>query len=358
MIKVIRLSTLLDFGGQEKQYVSFTEKKSLLQNEYIFGALGHGGYAEKKIKDRGFRVTVFNSNPAIYNLKNIWKLYIWFKKERPDIVHTAAGEANFHGVIAAKLAGIPLVVAEEIGFPNHSWKAKIIFKLVYNLTDRVICVSEAVKKYLVNLKEIESSKGVVIYNPVSTPKNLAVSKEEQFTIVTVGRLEKIKNQELLLRALAKIGKDTFRLIIVGDGRERNRLEALALTLGISDRVIFTGFNSVPEHYLSQAHLFVLPSFSEGFGIAAVEAMLLKVPCLCSNIGALPEIVDDGTTGWLFNPHSESELMDKLIAAMRMEPAALSLIGQNGYRKVSDTFTVENYILQLEKFYKSLNDKSS
>jgi len=354
-LKIIRITTLLDFGGQEKQYVSFTEKKDLLQNEYVFAAIGHGGHAEKEINANGFRVMVFNSNPAVYNLKNIWKLYRWFKKERPDIVHTAAAEANFHGVIAAKLAGIPLVVAEEIGFPNHSGKAKIMFKLVYTLADKVICVSEAVKKFLVTLKEIQPSKGVVIYNPVSTPKALPVSKEEQFTIVTVGRLEKVKNQELLLRAFAKIGKDTSRLIIVGDGRERHRLETLAETLGVYDRVLFTGFTSEPEGYLSQAHLFVLPSFSEGFGIAAVEAMLLKVPCLCSNVGGLPEIIDDGTTGWLFNPHSESELADKLLTVMAMERTALSLIGQNGYRKVAGTFTVENYITQLENFYKSLND---
>lgn len=357
-LKIIRITTLLDFGGQEKQYVSFTEKKNLLQNEYVFAAIGHGGHAEKKIRANGFRVVVFNSNPAVYNLKNIWKLYKWFKKERPDIVHTAAAEANFHGILAAKLAGIPLIVAEEIGFPNHSGKAKIIFKFVYKFADKVLCVSEAVKKFLVALDEIPPSKGVVIYNPVSTPKALSVSKEAPFTIVTVGRLEKVKNQELLLRAFSEMKSTSSRLLIVGDGREKQRLETLAATLGIADRVLFTGFTSEPEYYLSQAHLFVLPSFSEGFGIAAVEAMLLKVPCLCSNVGGLPEIIDEGATGWLFNPHSESELKDKLLAIMAMEPTALSLIGQNGYRKVAGTFTVENYITQLENFYKILNDKSS
>lgn len=354
-MKILRLTTLLDFGGQEKQFISFTEAKPLLKNEYVFAAIGHGGFAAKTIKENGFRVEVFNQNPAVSNLKNIWHLYKWFKKEKPDVVHTAAAEANFHGVIAAKLAGVPHIVAEEIGFPNHSSKAKLLFRFIYKLTDNVVCVSQAVKEFLVSINEIDFSKGVVIYNPVSAPKKVGVIKEENFTIVSVGRLEKVKNQELLINAFSKLNLSNIRLILVGDGRERENLESLIKRLGIADKVTLTGFTPEPEKYLAKANVFVLPSLSEGFGIAAVEAMLLGIPCLCSNVGGLPEIILDGETGWLFNPKSVAELTEKLGAIILMKEEELTQIGRNGYAKVATAFTVETYARELENFYDSLND---
>lgn len=354
-MKILRLTTLLDFGGQEKQFISFTEAKSVLNNEYVFAAIGHGGFAADTIKKNGFRVEIFNQNPAVSNLKNIWLLYKWFKKEKPDVVHTAAAEANFHGVIAAKLAGVPHIVAEEIGFPNHSSKAKFLFRFIYTLTDKVVCVSHAVKNFLVSINEIGFSKGVVIYNPVSAPKKVEVIKDENFTIVSVGRLEKVKNQELLINAFSKLNASNVRLILVGDGREREHLEAQIKHLGIVDKVTLTGFTPEPEKYLAKADLFVLSSLSEGFGIAAVEAMLLGIPCLCSNVGGLPEIIDDGKTGWLFNPKSDEELTEKLGAIISSKEEEIIQIGRNGYAKVATAFTIEAYAKQLENFYSSLND---
>lgn len=354
-MKIIRLTTLLDFGGQEKQYISFTEGKSFIKNEYIFAAIGQGGFAAKTIRNNGFAVKIFNENPRVTNLKNIWKLYRWFKSEKPDVVHTAAAEANFHGIIAARLAGVPFIVAEEIGFPNHSGKAKLFFRMLYKLTNRVVCVSEAVKQFLIDTKEITTAQGTVIYNPVSIPKTVPTEKGAFFTIVSVGRLEKVKNQALLVRVFAKLQKQNCKLVLVGDGRERKNLEALIEQLNIGDKVEMTGFTSEPERYLSKADLFVLPSLSEGFGIAAVEAMLLGIPSLCSNVGGLPEIIDNGKTGWLFNPESETELTDLLNSIMSMPKDELSKIGQQGCDKVADTFTIEKYVQRLEQFYADLND---
>jgi len=79
-MKIVRITTLLDFGGQERKYISFTQNPSWLVNDYIFAAIGHGGYAEELIRERGFEVVIFNQKPNISNLKNIWLLYKWFKK--------------------------------------------------------------------------------------------------------------------------------------------------------------------------------------------------------------------------------------------------------------------------------------
>ncbi|WP_293893634.1 glycosyltransferase [Flavobacterium sp.] len=352
-MKVIRLTTSLDFGGQEQQYISFVEGKSDFKNNYIFAAIGHGGYAEKLIFSKGFEVKIFNENPSITNLKNIWKLYKWFKIENPDIVHTAAAEANFHGIIAAKMAGVKNIIAEEIGFPNHSNKARFIFSNLYKLTKKVICVSKAVQDYLIAIDEIDSKKGYVIYNPVSEKDYIKRELPNEFTIVSVGRFEKVKNQKLLINAFSKLNNKSSKLILVGDGRERSNIEQLISELNLNKRVTITGFVPNPEHYIAKSSLFVLPSFSEGFGIAVVEAMQQGLPCLCTNVGGIPEFVVENETGWLFNPNDEDELVEKLNYIITLPTESINSIGEMGKNSISSKFTTSKYVENLENLYQNL-----
>lgn len=353
-MKILKLTTLLDFGGQEKQYISFTDRPELLKNEYVFASIGHGGYAEKVLKERGFKVKIFDLPVAHKHLKNIFILSSWIKEIKPDVVHTAAAEANFHGIIAAKLAGVKTIIGEEIGIPNHSSVAKQVFRWVYRFADQVIGVSQSVKDHLVNTGEIPESKGKVIYNPVSIPTPFPKKESPNFEIVYVGRLEIVKNVETLIKAFANSNHTHAHLTIVGDGRERHHLEALTSTLQMDSKITFTGFISEPSKYLSNADLFVLPSFSEGFGIAAAEAMFLKVPVLCSRVGGIPEFVKDGENGWLFNPKSTAELTVKLNQIIAMDAESLKMMGRKGYDKVINEFTVDKYIENLERFYHQLH----
>ena len=355
-MRVIRLTTLLDFGGQERQYISFAEADfQRLQNEYIFAAIGHGGNAEKIIRKRGFEVVIFNENPKISNLKNIWVLYKWFKKMKPDVVHTAAAEANFHGIIAAKLAGVKMIIGEEIGFPNHSLTAKFVYKIIYKFTYKVVSVSNAVKEFLVANKEIDSQKGYVIYNPIPQANLLPKQLNKDFTIVSVGRFEKVKNQALLIRALSKLENTDAKLILVGEGSERKNLEALVQLLNLRERVTLTGFVKNPEEYISKAHLFVLPSFSEGFGIAVVEAMQQETACLCSYIGGIPEFITHNETGWLFNPTNETELIDHLNKIIATPFTEIQKIAQQGKTAIENRFTIQKYVERLENLYQKIHD---
>lgn len=356
-MKIIKITSLLDFGGQESKLITFTNDKSILKNEYHFAAIGHGGFAQKTIEDRGFKVKIFNKNPSIKKLSNIWMLYKWLKFEKPDVVHTAAGEANFHGVIAAKLAGVKVIIAEEIGFPNHSNLAKFVFKHIYKLTSVVLCVSNAVKKFLIDTNEITPNKGVVMYNPVVSRGNFQRQLPNDFTICCVGRLEEVKNQKLLIEAFAAIDNKQAKLILVGDGRERQNLEHLAKRLTCFDRITFTGFEKVPEQYISKSSLFVLPSLTEGFGIAVVEAMLVGVPCLCSSVGGIPEFIEEGINGWLFDPNNKEELINKLNYLQKKSTQELEAVGRNGKESVISKFSLESYVIELENLYDTLVNKS-
>ncbi|MDO5509776.1 MAG: glycosyltransferase family 4 protein [Weeksellaceae bacterium] len=349
-MKILRLTTLLDFGGQEKKYLSFTENPSLLQHQYEFAAIGYGGNAEEQLRSRGFKVHILNRSFGIRNLSNIWAIYKLIKKVQPDVVHTAAAEANFHGIIAAKLAGVKTIFGEEIGIPNHSSNAQKVFAQVYRLADKVICVSESVKDHLVKTGEIPEHKGKVIYNPVSIPNTFEKNPQDKFNIVYVGRLEKVKNVLSLIRAFKIINNSQVKLTIVGDGRERNALENVTQELGLTDKVKFQGFQPEPGKFLSDADLYVLPSYSEGFGIAAVEAMFLKVPVLATSVGGVPEFIEHGKNGWLFHPNSIEDLSENLQKIIDLSKEERELVGKRGYNDVSEKFTVSKYVKTLEDFY--------
>lgn len=357
-MKVLRLTTLLDFGGQERKYISFSENKAFLHHQYVFAAIGYGGNAERILKERGFEVHILNRQFAIKNLSNIWAVYQLIKRVKPDVVHTAAGEANFHGIIAAKLAGVKTIIGEEIGIPSHSNTAQKIFRWVYRLADTIVCVSKAVKKHLVLIGEIPENKGLVVYNPAHAPSfTERIVSNDFFHIVYVGRLEKVKNVDTLLKAFSKLNQQQLRLTIVGEGRERANLEQLCEDLSISEYINFVGFSNDPHQYLATADLFVLPSYSEGFGIAVVEAMLMKVPVLCSNVGGIPEFVKDNENGWLFNPRNEEELVNKLNDIANKDKKEITEIGIKGFNDVNNVFTMKQYVQNLENLYERTSKKN-
>ncbi len=350
-MKIIRLTTLLDFGGQEKQYISFTDQPELLQHEYIFAAIGHGGHAEDILNQRGFKTKIFNLPVGVKNLKNIWILRNWIKSIKPDIVHTAAAEANFHGILAAKLAGVPVIIGEEIGLPRHSNLAKITYRWVYGFADNLIGVSQSVSDELIKMEEIPASKAVTIYNPVSVPKFFRKKDNEIFNWIYVGRLSGVKNVDTLIKAFKHLNHPTKGVLnIVGEGDQRVSLEDLA---GNDKNIVFHGFHSEPEKFVSQADVFVLPSYTEGFGIAAVEAMFQQVPCLCSNVGGIPEFIQDNKNGWLFDPNDISMLIRKMEQILQLSPDEISQMGLRAYQDVIDKFTVEKYIRNLEGFYENM-----
>src|SRR5690606_13743636 len=229
-----------------------------------------------------------------------------------------------------------------------------VFSVVYRSTDKVICVSQSVKDHLVKTGEIPAEKGVVIYNPVSFLKGMNFGKDSNhdkfFNMVYVGRLEKVKNVDTLLRAFSQLENEQLRLTLVGDGRERENLENLVRELELSDKVSFEGFQSDPGKYLSVADLYVLPSYSEGFGIAAVEAMFLKVPVLATVVGGVPEFVSHSENGWLFDPNSIEDLVRKLRKILSLDDEERKAIGTKGFEDVSERFTVEKYIENLEQLY--------
>jgi glycosyltransferase involved in cell wall biosynthesis len=180
---------------------------------------------------------------------------------------------------------------------------------------------------------------------------------EQPTIIWVGRMSKEKNVSLLLKIFSEVTKKIpkAKLLCIGDGPLRKSLEQEAQSLHIFSHLIFTG--SIAPHklyaYYKRSSVFVLPSEREGFGIVAIEAMAMSLPVVASNVGSLPEIIDDHVTGYLCKPNSINSFTKAIIHLLTHADGAKKM-GYEGRKKVIKMYDWKNIAQTVaEKVYAHL-----
>lgn len=205
-----------------------------------------------------------------------------------------------------------------------SWQATALrwtTRLIYPLATRRVCVSNAVAEDLADLSGIPRDKFRVIHNPVNpAPAHIVTSPavEELWgkagkRIVTVGMLKGAKNHELLIRSFALLDRrHAPKLIILGEGELRPRLQELIAELGLQDRVLLPGFASDPWPYYASADLFVSSSDREGFGNMLIEAMMAGLPIVSTDTDGPREILDNGRFGRLA-PVGEAAVLAEAMA---------------------------------------------
>jgi len=357
-MKILHLTTALDFGGVERCLQVIAEEGIGGAEEHIFASLGSGGATERAISRTGSKVHCLDLEPSVYSLPTLYATYRFLLRLRPDVVHTHGCEANFHGLLAAWLARITVRVGEEIGIPEHRWKSRLIFRGVYRSAHAVVAVSEAVKRWLITSREVRPEKIAVIDNPVRLHESgmrQSTAIDGPIRIGFVGRLVREKNLLALLDALALVQRRgrSFQLIVVGEGPARWELEGKVRSLKLSPCVEFVGFQQTPAEWLRFCDVFVLPSCSEGFGLALVEAMALGLPALVTPVGIAEEVVHDGVSGWIAKSSEVADLAEKLDQALECPRSVLLQMGEMARAMVRSRYSPDRYMRELHCLYQSL-----
>jgi N-acetyl-alpha-D-glucosaminyl L-malate synthase BshA len=169
-------------------------------------------------------------------------------------------------------------------------------------------------------------------------------------VMHVSNFRPVKRVEDVVEIFAHIAKKVAaRLVMVGDGPERPRAAARAQGLGIGDRVLFLGKHASVEELLSCADLFLLPSETESFGLAALEAMACGAPVVASRTGGLPEVVEHGVSGYLFPPGSVGEMAEAGIEILS-DPERRKAIAEAGRRVAVERFSAASVVPMYERLY--------
>lgn len=256
------------------------------------------------------------------------KLVSYLRDYRPDVLIAVMWPLTVVAPLAQRLSGHRCkVIVSEHGILSaqyrergavHGLLLRLSAGLGYRLADHRVGVSAGVVADMAALSGVQRDSFDVIYNPVHSrpdPDEATLEEVDRLwagprgaRILTVGAMKAVKNHPMLLRAFASIKRPDARLMFVGDGGGRDSLLSLARELGLSDRVIFAGFQEDPTPFYISADLFVLSSDREGFGVVIVEAMACGTPVVCTDCPSGPrEILDGGRFGRLVRVGDEESL---------------------------------------------------
>jgi len=182
-------------------------------------------------------------------------------------------------------------------------------------------------------------------------------RADESVILYVGRLDRVKNLEALIHAAPKIlQRDrNLKFLIAGEGPELDRLVRLASSNGVAASFIFAGripAGKAPSYYAA-ADLFVLTSHYESFGVAVLEAMAAAKPVIASRVGAIPEIVDDQVTGFLYSPGNYEALVDRILTALDDEDLRIR-IGNSARQKVKTQYGWDQIAYRYSVLYARLS----
>lgn len=254
-----------------------------------------------------------------------WQSYFLIKKEKIDILFCSGFLSGLLGHCLKRVLGLPFIITVQSQQKKLFWK-----KFVYSRADYCVASSQDIANYFkkIGVKRIEIlPNGIDLTRFQNQDRQKAREElglqENDFAIMTVARLEKVKGIEYLIKALHILVSNyqlptiNYQLIIVGDGSERRMLEKMVASLGIQERVKFLGAvdNSRVPYYLSAGDCFCLPSLQEGFGIVVLEAMAAGLPVIASKVGGLLDIVQDNENGLLVEP-GNSQAISQAIEKIR------------------------------------------
>lgn len=299
------------------------------------------------------------------------RLYTFFKSFRPDIVQTYALKANFYGILAARMAKVPLIIGSEMTLKDiaHNPMARLRDRLLQPLvglslrySDAFMVTSESIKKEWYNRRY--EGKYRVIYPPFNLEKYRAAqggsvpagarSMSRNPTIGFIGRLSEEKGLETLIQAMpvVRAAAPGSRLLIAGTGPMETRLKSMVRSAGLDGCISFVGFCSNAFEFMKGLDIFVLPSRTEGCPIVVLEAMAMGVPVVATDVGGTPELVEDNVTGLLVKSQSPDELAKSILLLLADRDRA-ERMGREGHQRAFGKFHPRTFIDAVENMYLEL-----
>lgn len=391
-IKVIHVITRFDKGGSAEN--TFLTVRGLDRQFYevhlVIGSSQESlmGKEEQKaaqhnleeVEESGVKVVRLNNLVRnIHPFKDICALYdlfVLFRKEKPQIVHTHTSKAGIIGRWAARLARVPVIIHTPHGHVFwgyfNRWVScfySILERWTARITDRIITLTEQEKKDHLYFRIASPDKFEVIHSGVELEKfqSIQASPEplrkelgiphDAIVVGTAGRLTPIKGHRYLIEAAKQVIAVHLEthFLIIGDGELLSDLLSLAANLGIGDHVHFAGWRTDISEILSTCDIFAFPSLNEGMGKAIVEAMALGKPVIASRVGGIIDLVRDGENGFLIPPADVGSLAES-IQILVADPEKRRLMGIAG-KRASVHYGSAGMIVNIDALYKHFLDRA-
>ncbi len=359
-LRVVHVLFSFATGGLEKGVATLT-RHAAPDIEHVVLCLSASGESARLLRPG---TPVVEMRKASGNsLRFLWRLSRQLKRLKPDVVHTR-NWSGLDGVIAARLAGLRRVVHGEHGWgmedPDGLNPKRVrIRRCLSRWVREYTCVSRSMDTWLSEtirvrrpVTQIYNGVDTVAYAPApdrdALRARLGLPRGEFFAGV-VGRLDPIKDHRTLFRAFARVREEFAgaALLVVGDGPERQALQAIA---GPEAGVWFLGNRPDVPEILRCLDVFVLPSLNEGISNTLLEAMATALPIVATRVGGNPELVEDGAMGTLVPP-GDPESLASAIAVYARNPALRLDHSSRARERATTTFPLEAMVSGYEAVYR-------
>ena len=377
-IKVLRIITRLNIGGPSFHTILLTAHldPTLFRCKLVKGREDElEGEMNHLLTRKGVSPIFIPEMRREFSLKDdltaFWRLFRLMRAEKPDIVHTHMAKAGAFGRLAARLAGVPVILHTFHGHIFNGYFGQLKTKtfitaerLLAHLSTKMVTVSEKVRK------EIVEKYGICAYSKIITiPLGLELAPfleaerqkgylreelnlpDDVPLIGIVARLAPVKGHQYFIQAAEKILKKHPRakFVIVGDGELRGELETQARKRGIGSSCVFCGFRKDLVRVYADLDVVVLTSLNEGLPVALIEGMTAGKPVVAFDVGGVGDLIEDDVTGILV-PFGDVQKLADSIAGLLEDPQEGEILGRNARRKAYPNLDYPRLVKDIEEFY--------
>ncbi len=375
--RILYVITKANWGGAQ-HYVYDLAAAAQAAGHRVRVAVGGTGPLSEKLTAEGIRVIPLTSLKQkrtflsdLLSFSSLFSLIRIMREERPDIVHTNSAKAGGLGALTARLVGIPRIIFTAHGWEFNaprSWLSRLGIRLFSWLTvllsHTTICVSDAVRRDMVWMPYTRK-KLVVIHNGIAcrTPLSreearavLAPHSVGKYWIGMISELHPTKRIEDAIHAMKIIAEahPEAILVVIGEGRERVKLEDLIRELHLRNHVSLAGFHRNTASLLSAFDLFVHSSQSEALGFVLLEAGCASLPVVATKVGGIPEIILDDDHGILVPPRNPEALATAIESLMK-DPSRAHELGARLHARVLHSFSLEKMMKKTINLYSISSD---
>jgi glycosyltransferase involved in cell wall biosynthesis len=360
-----------DFGGTEQVVLQLLS--GLDRRRWRPVLMHHDGVSVKRLAARAEEVGAdFRVVPRVSRRSDILRRFLplvrAIRAEHPAVFHAhlPAPLSGKYGLLAARLSGVPAVIATAHLFTDvpPGLGADLNHRVARACIDRYIAVSEEVSRRMRARFRVPASKIRIVRNGIDLDRYCRAADPRlrralagdapRALVLTVARLDPQKGHEYLLAAAPAIPHAVF--VFAGEGAERPRLEEMARALGVGDRVRFLGHRSDIPDLLAVCDVFVLPSLYEGLPLAVLEAMAAAKPVIATAVGGTDEAVINGESGLLV-PSAEPAALAAAIRTVLGDAAVARRLGEAGQIRVRREFSAGRMIAEVSGVYEDLLGRS-
>jgi glycosyltransferase involved in cell wall biosynthesis len=389
-VRVLHIITRLILGGAQENtlYTAIGQSRNPDFEVTLLAGIDTGpeGNLHERARAAGVNLVLMRSliRPIrpLTDLRALIELYRFIRRGRYTIVHTHSSKAGILGRVAARMAGVPIVVHTLHSLVFHeyqaSWKNRLFIRLKRScapLTDVLISVNDKTARGALAAGIGRADQYVTIYSgmelepfldigrrlPVEQAKSQLGIPPEAPVVGKVARLFPLKGHDLFLAAAAEIAKEEpgAWFLLVGDGILRQKLEAQARQIGIRDRTIFAGLvppEKVPDH-IQAMDVVVHTSLREGLARVLPQAGAVCKPVVTFDLDGAPEVIQDGQSGYLVSPGDTAALARRVLELLR-EPARRGVFGRAGQAFAAANFDAGHMVERINAVYYRLLERRS